>query len=133
MSRVRKERDAFVEATLKSIEKIPAGVCVRQKARFTSRTTLGLDDGSKVSAGAIVVAAGSHPSVPKPFQTLGDIVLTNETIFELPSLPRSIAVVGAGPLGLELAQALSRLGVEVAVFDDGEHIASLRDVMVELP
>jgi len=127
MNRVRKERDELVAATLKSIEKIPAGICVRQKARFADRTILTLDDGSKVSAKAIVVATGSRPSVPTPFRTLGDIVLTNETIFELPSLPRSIAVVGAGPLGLELAQALSRLGVEVAVFDDGGHIASLRD------
>jgi dihydrolipoamide dehydrogenase len=127
MSRVRKVRDELVAATLKSIEKIPVGVCVRQKARFADRTTLALDDGGKVSARAIVVATGSRPSVPKPFQVLGDVVLTNETIFELPSLPRSIAVVGAGPLGLELAHALARLGVEIAVFDESEHIASLRD------
>jgi pyruvate/2-oxoglutarate dehydrogenase complex dihydrolipoamide dehydrogenase (E3) component len=39
-------------------------------------------------------------------------------------------VVGAGPLGLELAQALARLGVEVTMFDQGEHIAALRDAMV---
>jgi hypothetical protein len=39
------------------------------------------------------------------FEALGDLVLTNETIFELRALPRSVAVVGAGPLGLELAQA----------------------------
>jgi dihydrolipoamide dehydrogenase len=74
-----------------------------------------------------VIATGSRPSVPKPFEKLGDIVLTNETIFELESLPRSVAVVGAGPLGLELAQAMARLGVETTMFDQGEHIAALRD------
>jgi len=130
MARVRKERDGFVAATLKSIEKIPAGICIRQRVRFLDKTTLTLDDGRKVSARAIVIATGSRPSVPKPFQKLSEIVLTNETIFELPSLPRSIAVVGAGPLGLELAQAYARLGVDITVFDQGEHVAALRDAEV---
>jgi dihydrolipoamide dehydrogenase len=130
MARVRNERDRFVAETLKSIEKIPAGICIRQRARFSDKIALTLDDGRKVSAKAIVIATGSRPSVPKPFQKLGEIVLTNETIFELESLPRSIAVVGAGPLGLELAQALARLGVEVTMFDQGEHIAALRDAEV---
>ena len=61
-----------------------------------------------------MVATGSRPSVPTQFEKLGDIVLTNETIFEFQSLPRSIAVVGAGPLGLELAQAMARLGVQTS-------------------
>lgn len=130
MARVRKERDRFVAETLKSIEKLPSGVCVKQRARFSDATTLALVDGRKVSAKAIVVATGSRPSVPKEFEKLGDIVLTNETIFELRSLPRSIAVVGAGPLGLELAQAMARLGVETAMFDQGDRIAALRDAEV---
>jgi dihydrolipoamide dehydrogenase len=130
MARVRKERDGFVAATLKSIEKIPAGICIRQRARFADRTTLALEDGRKVSAKAVVIATGSRPSVPKLFQGLGDIVLTNETIFELTTLPRSMAVVGAGPLGLELAQALARLGVETTVFDQGDRLAALRDAEV---
>jgi dihydrolipoamide dehydrogenase len=130
MARVREERDRFVAETLKSIERIPAGICVRQRARFSDATTLALDDGRKVSAKAVVIATGSRPSVPKPFEKLGDIVLTNETIFELESLPRSVAVVGAGPLGLELAQALARLGVQTSMFDKSEQIAALRDVEV---
>lgn len=77
-----------------------------------------------------MIATGSRPSVPKPFDKLGDIVLTNETIFELQSLPHSIAVVGAGPLGLELAQALARLGVQTTLFDQSDHIAALRDAEV---
>jgi dihydrolipoamide dehydrogenase len=127
MARVRRERDRFVAATLKSIEAIPAGICVKQRASFADTTTLALDDGRKVQAKAVVIATGSIPSVPTPFQKLGDIMLTNGTIFELGHLPRSVAVVGAGPLGLELAQALSRLGVETAVFDQGDHLAALHD------
>jgi dihydrolipoamide dehydrogenase len=130
MTRVREERDRFVAETLKSIGKIPDGICIRQRARFSDATTLALDDGRKVSAKAIVIATGSRPSVPKPFEKLGDIVLTNETIFELESLPRSVAVIGAGPLGLELAQALARLGVQTSMFDKSEHMAALRDAEV---
>jgi dihydrolipoamide dehydrogenase len=130
MNRLRKERDGFVDATLKSIEKLPAGICVKRRAQFADRTTLTLDDGRKISAKAIVIATGARPSLPKPFEELGDIVLTNETIFELHTLPRSIAVIGAGPLGLELAQALTRLGVETAVFEQSDHLAALRDAEV---
>jgi dihydrolipoamide dehydrogenase len=130
MARVRKERDGFVAATLKSIQKIHAGICIRQRAHFVDRTTLALEDGRKVSAKAVVIATGSRPSVPKPFRALGDVALTNESIFELPTLPRSMAVVGAGPLGLELAQAMARLGVETSVFDEGDHLAALRDAEV---
>jgi dihydrolipoyl dehydrogenase len=100
MDRLRKERDAFVAATLKTIEQIPSGIRVKGRARFVDRMTLALDDGSSVSAKAVVVATGARPSVPETFDPLGDLVLTNETIFELRSLPRSIGVVGAGPLGL---------------------------------
>ena len=46
MGRVRKERDRFVAETLKSIEKIP-DVCVSQRARFSDKTTLALDDGGR--------------------------------------------------------------------------------------
>lgn len=130
MARVRKEREGFVSTTLKSIEKLPAGVCVRQRARFVGQTRLALGDGSAITAKAIVIATGSRPSIPTPFARLGDILLTNETIFELPKLPRSIAVIGAGPLGLELAQALARLGVDIKVFDEGERLAALRDTKV---
>lgn len=125
MNRLRKERDLFVTATLKMIEQIPSGIRMQGKARFIDRTALALDDGRSVSARAIVVATGSRPAVPEMFGALGDLVLTNETIFKLQSLPRSIAVVGAGPFGLELAQALARLGVDTEVFEQTDHLAAL--------
>jgi dihydrolipoamide dehydrogenase len=125
MDRLRKERSAFVTDTLKVIEQLPH--CIKGRARFGGQTTLAIDDGRKVLAKAVVVATGARPGVPKMFEALGELVHTNETIFELRSLPRSIAVVGAGPLGLELAQAFSRLGVDTGVFEKSEHIAGLRD------
>lgn len=127
MDRLRKERDAFVAATLKSIDDIPAGICVQQRARFSDQTSLVLGDGRTVRTKAVVIATGARPSVPKTFDPLGDLVLTNETVFELPALPQSLAVIGAGPLGLELAQAFARLGVDTDLFEQSDHIAALRD------
>lgn len=130
MKRLRAERDGFVAATITSIEKVPARTRITGRARFIDRGQLSLDDGSIVSAKAIVVATGSRPHVPEMFDCLGDRVLTNETIFDLPDLPRSTAVIGAGPLGLELAQALARLGVQTDVFDEGNRLAGLHDAEV---
>jgi dihydrolipoamide dehydrogenase len=130
MERVRKERDSFVADTLEAIEHIPPDNRVKGKARFIDLTTLMLDDGRKIVAKAVVICTGARPSVPKIFSSLGELLLTNESIFELRSLPRSVAVVGAGPLGLELAQALARLGVDITVFEQSDHLAGLRDAEV---
>lgn len=127
LRRVRAERDRFAAATRKEIDKLPNGVAVRATARFAAPNRLVLDDGRSVAAKAIVLATGSRPSVPQAFAELGDRVLTNETVFELERLPTSLAVIGAGPLGLELAQAMARLGVAVAVFDGSDAPGHAKD------
>ncbi|WP_152044588.1 dihydrolipoyl dehydrogenase [Aureimonas psammosilenae] len=131
MERVRRERDKFLASDLQTIEDLPEGVAVKAKARFAGPTTLVLDDGRTVKARTVVIATGSYPAVPESFDSVSNLVLTNETIFELPTLPASVAVIGAGALGLELAQALSRLGVEITVFDKSKEIAGLEDEAVE--
>lgn len=127
MKRVRAMRDAFVEGTLESVAALPAGVAISGRARFASATGLILEDGREIMAKAVVIATGSKPNVPEMFAALGNLALTNETIFELTDLPASIAVIGAGPLGLELAQALCRLGVDTHVFDEGDTLAGIED------
>jgi dihydrolipoamide dehydrogenase len=130
MRRVRTERDRFVAGTKESFADLPPGVMVRARARFIAPTTLALDDGRQVRARAVVIATGARPGVPGMFDAVADRVLTNETIFDLADLPASIGVIGAGPLGLELAQALARLGVDAVVFDKGNRLAGLRDEVV---
>lgn len=126
MRRVRRERDRFAKATRDEIAKLPDGVVVKATARFVDERTLSLDDGRTVRATAIIIATGARPSVPKSFDGISNLVLTNETIFELESLPATLAVIGAGPLGLELAQAMARLGVGTTVFDEGDAIGGLK-------
>ncbi|WP_380786377.1 dihydrolipoyl dehydrogenase [Sphingomonas sp. R86521] len=127
MRRVRNERDKFVAGVEDSIAKIPDAVKICARAKFTGATTLELSDGRTVHAKAVVIATGSAPMIPETFDAVKDRVLTNETIFDLATLPGSVGVIGAGPLGLELAQALVRLGVETMVFDKGNAVAALKD------
>ena len=80
---------------------------VKGVARFTGRDTLELD-GKAVHARRVVIATGAHPAVP-PIPGIESVAyLTNETLFDLSSLPSSLAVLGGGPIGVEMAQAFSR-------------------------
>jgi len=126
MQRVRTERDRFVRLTQESIDEIPDGICLHGLAKFVDPGTLSLDDGRMIEAGSIVIATGSSPSVPDAFAKLGNRILTNETIFDLEDLPYSLAVIGSGPMGLEFAQAMARLGVEVSLFDNGNRLGGVR-------
>jgi len=71
--------------------------------------------GKKISSKKFIICSGSHPFVP-PINGLQDIpYLTNETIFDLEVLPKSMIVLGAGPIGIELSAALNRLGVKITI------------------
>ncbi|MCX7283300.1 MAG: dihydrolipoyl dehydrogenase [Novosphingobium sp.] len=126
MARVQRERDRFVRLTQQDMERIPDHVRVRGRARFTGPQTLLLDDGRQISAKSIVIATGASPRLLPAFGDLGERVLTNETIFDLPDLPRTLAVIGSGAIGLELAQAMARLGVQVTLFDKAERLGGVR-------
>lgn len=72
-------------------------------------------DGERITARNIVIASGARPRVPE-IPGLSDIeYLTSDTVWELEELPRRLLVLGAGPIGCELAQAMARLGSEVTL------------------
>lgn len=74
-------------------------------------------DGRAVEAGGIVLATGGSPSVP-PIPGLRDMNhLTNENVWDLGEAPDRLGVLGGGPIGCELAQAMARLGVRVTLFE----------------
>ena len=131
MRRLQAERDGFVASTLASIHDLPDGIRIKAKARFTGPDTLALDNGDSVTAGAIVIATGAYPLVPEPFAALGDLALTNRTVFEMVDLPRSLAVIGGGAVGLEIAQAMARLGVQTVLFDQGQTLAGAKDSAIQ--
>jgi dihydrolipoamide dehydrogenase len=81
----------------------------------------------RIHAKAVVIATGSRPVVPKAWEAFGDRILTTDDLFELEELPASLAVIGLGTIGLEMGQALARMGVEVTGIDQLDHIAGLQD------
>ena len=86
------------------------------KAVFTGPRHVEVD-GYVIEARRFVVATGSSPAVP-PVPGLAEAgFFTNETIFNNTTLPEHLLVIGAGPIGLELAQAFRRLGANVTVFE----------------
>jgi dihydrolipoamide dehydrogenase len=127
MSRVQQERDRFVGFMVEATEAIPEAQRLRGRARFTGPTTLEVDDRVRVEARAVVVAAGSHPFVPPPFDRIRDRIMVSDDVFELRNLPESLAVIGTGVIALELGQAMQRLGVRVAFFNPFEEAGVFTD------
>ncbi|MDT0574570.1 dihydrolipoyl dehydrogenase [Croceicoccus sp. F390] len=126
MTRVRHERDKFVAAVQASFDDLPAGTAMKARARFTGPTQFALDNGDTVNSRSVVIATGAYAFIPEPLRGLGSLGLTNESIFEIRDLPLSLAVIGGGAIGLEMAQAMARLGVEVELFDHARTLGGAR-------
>jgi dihydrolipoamide dehydrogenase len=120
MQRVRSERDRFVGFVVEGVEKLPEEDRLTGYARFIEDGWLQVGDHTRIRARSIVIATGSSPAVPAMYRALGDRVVVNDDVFEWTDLPRKVAVVGAGVIGLELGQALSRLGVDVTMIGRGK-------------
>ncbi|MCI5105522.1 MAG: dihydrolipoyl dehydrogenase [Pseudomonadales bacterium] len=130
MQRVRSERDRFVGFVEEAVENWPAEHKLLGEAVFTGPSTLQVGDHTEVRAERIVIAAGSRPAVPPPWYELGDRLLVNDDVFSWQTLPKSIAVVGTGVIGMELSQALARLGVKTHLLGMGNQFGPLSDPMV---
>jgi dihydrolipoamide dehydrogenase len=137
MDRVRRERDRFAGFVVRDTEAIPGSQRLRGRARFVGPSTLEVDaidapgDVTRVEAGAVVVATGSTQVIPPPFDAIRESVMVNDDVFEWEDLPESLAVIGTGIIGLELGQALARLGVRVALFNPGQSLGPFSDPEVQ--
>ncbi|MFH1754026.1 MAG: FAD-dependent oxidoreductase [Candidatus Omnitrophota bacterium] len=95
--------------------------------KFIDRETIELN-GEKIRSKRFIICTGSHPMVP-PIEGLRDIeYLTNESIFNIDKLPKSLAVLGGGPIGVEMAQAFSRLGVDVYIIEMLDRLLFREDI-----
>jgi dihydrolipoamide dehydrogenase len=130
MERVKRERDRFVGFVLKGVEAIPAADRITGYARFVDRNTLEVENGPRIAADAIVIATGSRPTIAPILAGLGDRLVVNDGVFDWDDLPKSVAVFGPGVIGLEIGQALSRLGVRVVVLGRGGRLGPITDPYV---
>ena len=96
---------------------------IEGEARFTDANTVAVGEQFEIKARRFVIATGSAPAVP-PIPGLDQTpYLTNETVFEVRERPKHLIVIGAGPIGLELAQAFRRLGSDVTVLEAAQPLA----------
>jgi dihydrolipoamide dehydrogenase len=127
MRRVRDERDHFVGNVLKGVDAIPAQDKLLGHAKFINKTQLQIGEHTLLDTQRVVIATGSRPVYPAAWNELGDRLIVNDDLFEWACLPKSIAVFGSGVVGLELGQALHRLGVHVLIFGVGGQVGPFTD------
>jgi pyruvate/2-oxoglutarate dehydrogenase complex dihydrolipoamide dehydrogenase (E3) component len=116
MSQVRGVSEKIYEHETPEVLEKAGAHFVQGEARFVTSNQIEVA-GERYSAKRIMIATGSSPLIP-PITGLDQIdFLTNENIFQLESLPKSMIVLGAGAIGMELSQSLNRLGVKVDVVE----------------
>jgi dihydrolipoamide dehydrogenase len=125
LQRVRRLRDDFVASTVKTTAELEERA-ISGRARLLAPDRLEVN-GKEFRARNIIIATGSSPIVPKSWRGLGKQLLTTDTLFEQETLPIRMAVLGMGPIGIEMAQALSRIGIEVVGFGSNPTIAGITD------
>lgn len=126
LRRVRRLRDRFVAGVLRSTRDLDEKRNIPGRARILAPDLIEAA-GERIRTGKLIIATGSKPVVPGPWRELGDSLLTSDNLFELDDLPESLAVVGLGAIGLEMAQAMSMLGVRVEGFDALDGIGGITD------
>lgn len=130
MARLHEHRDRFVGHVIKAVERFPEAHRLRGHARFEDPHTLAVGEDLVVRAERIVIATGSEPHIPDNLERAGARLITSDDLFAMADLPASVAVFGAGVVGLELAQALQRLGVRTHLFSVGGAVGPLSDPRV---
>lgn len=125
---VRKLRDRFAGGVVHSTKRL-GNRLIRGRALFLGPNDLRVDK-KEFFAKRVILATGSRPVVPKEFRAFGNRVVTTDALFDLEDLPRRIGVIGLGPVGLEIGQALSRLGCDVMAFDRSRSVGKLTDPAV---
>ena len=96
---------------------------IHGQAKFINRRTVAVGEDIQIRARRFVIATGSAPAAPPIPGLDSGPYLTNESVFDLTNLPKQLIVIGAGPIGLEMAQAFRRLGSEVTVLEAATPLA----------
>ncbi len=135
LQRVRDYRDARVAGVLAATDSLQPAQNLAARARLDgpNRVIVTRPDGREEVIGAdrILIATGTRPVVPDAWRAFGERILTTDDLFERRDLPRRIAVVGLGVIGLELGQALARLGLQIHGFELRESLGPLTDPVIQ--
>lgn len=131
MARVQRERDRFTSFITQQVERWDDNKTIDGIAKIVGKDENGhaliAVNEELISAKKLIIATGSTPFVPDEWKNLGERVLTSDTVFELTDLPKTLAVIGTGAIGLELAQAMAKLGVTVKLFNRQAKVGGISD------
>ena len=111
-----KELARLEQAYARRLEKAGCRL-LQRRARLADPHTIELDDGERLTAAHVLVATGGHPRRP----ATGSYITSDEA-FELRELPKRIAILGAGYIGIEFAHIFRGFGADVKLVHRGEHV-----------
>ncbi|MGD6873291.1 dihydrolipoyl dehydrogenase family protein [Sutcliffiella horikoshii] len=98
---------------------------------FQSKNEVIINSGEIIVGKRIVISTGSRPFVPSIPGLKENGFITNETIFSISKLPKRLLVLGGGPIGIEMAQAMARLGSDVTVVERSDGVLGKEDEDVQ--
>jgi dihydrolipoamide dehydrogenase len=130
---LRQQRDGFSGNAARKAREGAGDQLLEGSARFLAPGLLQVSHSSGphtttlVRPGAVVIANGSRPVMPAWLEPVRDRAVSTDELFELPSLPARIGVLGLGAIGLEMGLALARLGVQVTGADMAPGVAGITD------
>ena len=130
MAHVRRLRDDFSGGVRNGMEEWKEKL-IQKRARFLDANTLDLE-GDRIKANKIIIATGAKPVMPEKWKQYDAYLLDTERLFNLKKLPDSLSVFGLGPVGIEMGQALSRLGVSVTAVNRSSRIGGVTDPKLQI-
>ena len=128
LKHVRSLRDRFVRAVMGGMESFKNEIILGE-AKYLSPHTIKVGT-QTITCKKSIIATGSTPTIPAECIPFEKDILTTDTFFEQENLPSTMAVLGTGVIGLEIGQALSRLGIDTSVLGRSKRLAGLSDPIV---
>jgi dihydrolipoamide dehydrogenase len=128
MQRVRELRDQFTGGMIKKTDRFGERF-IKGRGRFLEPTLVEVND-LRIRTKSVIIATGSRPVIPEAWHHFGERIWTTDTFFEQRTLPDRVAVIGLGVIGLELGQAMARLGVQVTGIARSQNLGGALDPVV---
>lgn len=128
MEYIRKLRDRFASGPAKAVEALK-DKAIKGSPRFIDSNTLEVN-GKTIITEKTIIATGSSPIIPGAWKSFGNRIITTDNFFEMNNFESPLAVIGLGPVGAELGQALAQLGIEVHCFSLDTTVAGLTDPVI---
>jgi dihydrolipoamide dehydrogenase len=134
LSALQKRKNAIVTASRKAIEQSLASVnvdLIRGRARFASSASINVDgengDQTEFGFGKLIIATGSSPSFFPGMEPDHETILDSTDLLDLAEIPESLAIIGAGAIGLEMGQFWERMGTKITLIEGMDRVAPTED------